>query len=174
MTPHLLMLMIEVLALGAIVSLVIYLFNSWIKHRERTWMFALRQDNNKALAPLRISAYERIIVMLERTTPQSMVMRLSVTSSNAAYLHMDLTKALREEFEHNISLQMYVSEECWSKVKRAKDETGELYKVAFTRVQANSTAAEYAREILHLEATVGNSAIREAIMALRMEMGKHF
>jgi hypothetical protein len=174
MTPSLLLLMLEVLALGALISIILYLFNTWIKHRERSWMFSLKQDNNKALAPLRISAYERIIVMLERTTPQTMVMRLSTTSSNAAYLHLDLTKELREEFEHNISLQMYVSEECWNKVKRAKEETGELYKVAFTRVNANSSASDYAREILHLEATVGNSAIREAIVAVRSEMARHF
>jgi hypothetical protein len=174
MTPSLILLMLEILAVGGVISVIIYLFNVWIKHRERSWMFTLKQDNNKALAPLRISAYERIIVMLERITPQAMVMRVSATSSNAAYLHMDLTKALREEFEHNISLQMYVSDECWSKVKRAREETGELYKVAFTRVKADSSASEYAREILHLEATVGNSAIREAIVAVRAEMGKHF
>jgi hypothetical protein len=41
-------------------------------------------------------------------------------------------------------------------------------------VKADSSAAEYAREILHLEATVGNSAIREAVVAVRNEMGKHF
>ena len=174
MTPHLILLMLEVLAIGALVSVIIYLFNMWIKHRERAWMFTLKQDNNKALAPLRISAYERIIVMLERITPQAMVMRYSASSTHAAYLHMDLAKALREEFEHNISLQMYVSDECWDKVKRAREETGELYKVAFTRVKADSSAAEYGREILHLEATVGNSAIREAIMAVRSEMGKYF
>jgi hypothetical protein len=166
--------MLEILAAGAFISVMIYLFNAWIKHRERAWMFTLKQDNNKALAPLRISAYERIIVMLERIRPQAMVMRVSATSSNAAFLHIDLTKALREEFEHNISLQMYVSDECWNKVKRAREETGELYKVAFTRVKADSSAAEYAREILHLEATVGNSAIREAVVAVRAEMGRHF
>jgi hypothetical protein len=174
MTPHLLLLMLEVLAVGAIVSVIIYLFNTWIKHRERSWMFALKQDNNKALAPLRISAYERIIVMLERITPQAMVMRHSAGSTHAAYLHMDLAKALREEFEHNVSLQMYVSTECWEKIKRAREETGELYKIAFTRVKADSSAAEYGREILHLEATVGNSAIREAIIAVRSEMAKYF
>ncbi len=174
MTPQLLLLTLEILAIGAIASVVIYLFNLWIKHRERSWMFILKQDNNKALAPLRISAYERIVVMLERITPQSMVMRHSVTASNAAYLHMDLMRALREEFDHNISLQMYVSDECWNKVKRAREETGELYKVAFTRVKPDSSAAEFGREILHLEATVGNSAIREALVAVRMEMVKHF
>jgi len=174
MTPHLFLLMLEILAAGALISVIIYLFNVWIKHRERAWMFTIKQDNNKALAPLRISACERIIVMLERITPQAMVMRVSATSSSAAFLHIDLTKALREEFEHNISLQIYVSEECWNKVKRAREETGELYKVAFTRVKADSSATEYAREILHLEATVGNSAIREAIVAVRAEMGRHF
>ncbi len=107
MNPSLLLLMLEVLALGALISIILYLFNTCIKHRERAWMFALKQDNNKALAPLRISAYERIIVMLERCTPQAMVMRLSTSSSNATFLHLDLTKELREEFEHNISLQMY-------------------------------------------------------------------
>lgn len=174
MTPQLLLLMLEVLAIGALVSIIIYLFNTWIKHRERAWVFILKQDNNKALAPLRISAYERIIVMLERITPQAMVMRISANSTHAAYLHMDLAKALREEFDHNISLQMYVSDECWAKVKRAREETAELYKIAFTRVKTDSSAAEYAREILHLEAAVGNSAIREAVVAVRAEMGKHF
>jgi hypothetical protein len=174
MTYSLLHLSIQVLVVGVLISIVIYIFNSWIKHRERSWVFILKQDNNKALAPLRISAYERIIVMLERSTPQAMVMRLSPTASNAAYLHLDLSKALREEFEHNISLQMYVSDECWNKVKRAREETNELYKVAFTRVKANSPASEFAREILHLEAAVGNSAIREAILAVRSEMGRYF
>ncbi|MFM9005633.1 MAG: hypothetical protein ACKOSR_09055 [Flavobacteriales bacterium] len=174
MTYSLLHFAIQVLAAGILISILIYLFNSWIKHREKSWIFTLKQDNNKALAPLRISAYERIIVMLERSTPQAMVMRLSPTSSNAAYLHLDLSKALREEFDHNISLQMYVSDECWNKVKRAREETSELYKVAFTRVKADSPATEYAREILHLESAVGNSAIREAILAVRAEMGRHF
>lgn len=174
MTSETLHLILQLLGVGVLIFITVYFFNTWIKHRERAWMFALKQDNNKALAPLKISAYERIIVMLERSTPQAMVMRLSPTSSNAAYLHLDLSKALREEFEHNISLQMYVSDECWNKVKRAREETGELYKVAFTRVKADSPASEYAREILHLEATVGNSAIREAIMAVRNEMGRHF
>ena len=174
MNPLFLSLIIKPLTIGAIVAIGVYLFKMWIRHRERAWMFALKQDNNKALAPLRISAYERIIVMLERITPQAMVMRLSPTVNNAAYLHLDLSKALREEFDHNISLQMYVSEECWNKVKRAREETGELYKIAFTRVKADTSSSDYAREILHLEATVGNSAIREAIVAIRLEMARHF
>lgn len=158
----------------SVIVLIIYIFKRWLKHREREWAFVMRQDNNKSLAPLRITAYERIIVMLERITPQSLVMRHNLNSSSAALLQMELIRALREEFEHNVSLQMYVSIECWEKVRRAKDETGELIKVAFTRVRPEATSMEFSREILKLEAVVSNSAIKEAILAIRMEMAKYY
>lgn len=171
---HLLHLLMRLLVLATFIVLILYIFRTWLKHRERAWAFVMRQDNNKALTSLRITAYERIIVMLERITPQSMVMRHNMNSSSAALLQMELIRALREEFEHNISLQMYVSPECWEKVKRAKEETSELIKVAFTRVRPEGTAMEFSREILKLEATVSNSAIREAIFAVRMEMAKYY
>jgi hypothetical protein len=171
---HFLHLLLRLLLFTAILILILYMFRRWLKHREREWAFVMRQDNNKALTSLRITAYERIIVMLERITPQSMVMRHNMNSSSAALLQMELIRALREEFDHNISLQMYVSHECWEKVKRAKEETSELIKVAFTRVRPEGTAMEFSREILKLEATVGNSAIREAIFSIRQEMAKYY
>lgn len=166
---------IFILIIIAIVAFVCYsIFKRWLKHREREWAFIMRQDNNKSMAPLRITAYERIVVMLERITPQSMVMRYNLSTSSAAFLQMELIKALREEFDHNVSLQMYVSQESWDKVKRAKEETAELIKVAFTRVRPEATAMEFSREILKLEATVGNSAIREALLSIRHEMSKYY
>jgi hypothetical protein len=59
-------------------------------------------------------------------------------------------------------------------VKRAKEETAELIKIAFTRVRPEATAMEFSREILKLEAAVSNSAIREAILAVRMDMAKYY
>lgn len=157
-----------------LIIVIVVLFNKWLKHKERAWAFVLKQDNNKAMAPLRISAYERIIVMLERISPQSLVMRHNLNSTSATYLQMEMIKSLREEFDHNISLQMYVSQETWEKIKRAKEETLELVKVAFTRVKHDGSAMDLGREILLLEATVGNSAIREAIHAIRAEMTRYF
>ena len=153
---------------------LLFFFIKWLKHRERAWTFVMRQDNKKALAPLRISAYERIVVMLERISPQSLVMRHNINAVTASSLQMEIIKAIRAEFEHNVSLQMYVSSECWEKVRRAKDETSELIKVAFTKVRPESPAVELGREILQLEASVGNSAIQEALSGIRLEMAKYF
>jgi hypothetical protein len=166
---------IIIFTITIIVIVAIYLLVERIlKHREREWAFVLRQDNNKALASLRVSAYERIIIMLERTTPTSLIMRRNVGTMSAAMLQLELMKALREEFDHNVSLQIYVSNECWERVKRAKDETTELIKVAFTKVSPESPGIELSREIFKLEAAVGNGGTREAIFAIRAEMGKYF
>lgn len=173
--PHFIFkIMLPLIVIGAILTIVVVLFNRWLKFRERGWAFIMRQDNNKALASLRITAYERLTIMLERITPQSLIMRHNLGAANSALLQMELIKSIREEFDHNISLQIYVSRESWEKIKHAKEETTELIKVAFTRVRPESPAMELSREILKLEATVGNSAIRDAITAVRMEMAKYF
>jgi hypothetical protein len=59
------------LALIAFFSLVYWMYNAWLQLQERKWTFTLKQDNNKALSSLRITAYERLTVMLERITPQA-------------------------------------------------------------------------------------------------------
>ncbi len=159
---------------ATIVFTLVFLFKQWLKYKERQWAFVLKQDNNKALAPLKISAYERIVVMLERIAPQSLVLRHQSYSATASFLQLELIKSIREEFEHNVSLQMYVSAECWSKVKRAKDETSDLIKVAFTKVRPESSAMDLTIEIMKLEATVGNSAISDALLAIRIEMARYF
>lgn len=174
MHHHFFKFIIMLVALAAIMIVITILFNRWLKFKERGWAFIMRQDNNKALASLRITAYERITIMLERITPQSLVMRHNQSTINAAMLQMELIKSIREEFDHNVSLQIYVSKECWEKVRRAKEETTELIKVAFTRVRPESPAIELSREILKLEATVTNSAIREALLGVRIEMAKYF
>jgi hypothetical protein len=173
MTPPVILAILIVVIAAIIISQYLIL-ERWMRHKQREWAFQLKADNNRALASLRLSAYERIFVMLERISPTPLVMRQNVTKSSAALLQLELIKAIREEFEHNVSLQMYVSPECWEKVKRAKEETTELVKVAFSRIKPENTGMDLGREIFKLEAATGNSAIRDAIAALRHEMGRHF
>lgn len=175
MTLHYLVdISVILLIITALITTTIVLFNKWLRFKERAWAFQLKQDNNKALAPLRISAYERVVIMLERIAPQALVMRLSTKAVTAGGLQMDLIKAIREEYDHNVSLQMYVSPECWERVRRAKDESAELIKVAYTKVRPESNALELSRAILALEAEVGNGSIKDALLGVRIEMTKYF
>jgi len=173
MLPPLSLIILLLTAVLLIFSIKI-LLDRWIGHKEREWAFLLKVDNNKAIAPLKISACERLVVMLERISPTPLVLRQRVSGSTAAMLQLELIKAIREEFEHNVSLQLYVSTECWDRVKHAKDETTELVKIAFTRVKPESMGMELGNEIFKLEAATGNSAIKDAIAAVKADMGRYF
>jgi hypothetical protein len=162
------------LALIAFFTLVYWMYNAWLQLQERKWTFTLKQDNNKALSSLRITAYERLTVMLERITPQAMVMRHNTGGMSAQALQLELIRAVREEFEHNVSLQIYVSAECWAKMMEAKAETTQLIKIAFTRLPSGHSALELSGEILRIEAEVGNPAIRHALHAVRIEMARNY
>lgn len=153
-----------------LIVLVNRMFNQWMTYKERNWAFQLKSDNNKALSTLRITAYERVVIMLERISPSSLVMRQNVTGSSAALLQLELIRGVREEFEHNISLQLYVSDDTWDKVRNAKDEVVELIKEAFLQVKPESSAIDLSREIFKLEAARGNKAVRAALDAIRDEL----
>jgi hypothetical protein len=161
-------------SVAATLLLVYFLFKEWIKYQERSWAFQLKMENNKAMSPLRISAFERTIIMLERITPTSLVMRQNIGRSSAGALQLELIKSIREEFDLNVSLQMYMSEATWEQVRRAKEETTELVKVAFSKVKPESSGVDLCNIIFQLESLTQNMPIKQAIAAVRQEIYKHY
>lgn len=142
----------------------------WIKHKERELAFQLKADNNKALSSLRITACERVIIMLERITPTSLVMRQTMRTASASALQLELIRSVREEFEHNVSLQLYVSDHTWEKIKDAKDEVLELIRLAYSKIPENGTGMDLSKEIFHIEALTGNQKIKAALEAVKLEI----
>ena len=72
-------------------------------------------------------AYERIVLFLERTQPNSILMRQNLTKMNCLQLQTTLLKQIREEFEHNVAQQLYVSREAWALVCNAKESLVKLF-----------------------------------------------
>jgi hypothetical protein len=131
-------------------------------------------EKMKLVLPLKIRAYERLIVMLERITPNSLVMRCNKGPMTAGQLQLELLKAIREEFEHNVGLQMYVSAGAWQSVVAAKQETSQLIKVASTKAEMDSPSMSLAQEIFVLEEKVSNSAIEKSKKILKLEIAASF
>jgi hypothetical protein len=131
-------------------------------------------ERMKLVLPLKISAYERLIVMLERITPNSLVMRCNRGQINAGQLQLELLKSIREEFEHNVGLQMYVSSRAWQAVVAARQETSQMVKVAATKINLESPSISLSQEIFILEEKVSNSAIDIAKKMLKLEIAASF
>ncbi len=74
----------------------------------------------KTITPIKLQAYERIVLFLERISTESLIMRTVKPGMTAQQLHSALIANIRSEYEHNLSQQIYMSNEAWEMVKNAK------------------------------------------------------
>ncbi|MEC5166529.1 hypothetical protein RCH18_002270 [Flavobacterium sp. PL11] len=107
-----------------------FLFNSYFKDQQNTRRWLLQKDSQPAILPLRLQAYERLTLLMERINPSQMMVRVTpLTTDKADYQNLVIAQ-IDQEFEHNLSQQIYVSEECWTIIMTAKNATIQLIRVA--------------------------------------------
>lgn len=129
---------IAVLAAVAITGYIYYLLTKrFFDNQQKLQMLQMRIDEHreavKLVTPIRLQAYERMALYLERISPDSLVLRCYQPGMDAKTLQGVMTKAIRDEWEHNLSQQVYVSSEAWKRIRDAKDEmTGVINSAAIT------------------------------------------
>src|SRR4028119_1270098 len=79
----------------------------------------IKIKNTELTLPLRLQAYERMCLFLERISPHNLVVRLNEPAYNAIQFHQKLLLEIREEYNHNLSQQVYMSDQSWTYVKNA-------------------------------------------------------
>jgi len=119
---------------------------------------------------LNFQAYERLVLYLERINPSNMVMRMYRSSSNARALEADMVKSIREEFEHNLSQQIYVSDDIWKLIKQAKEETIKLISLASAQCSEKSSSTDLSKILLELAGAIDEFPHDVAIRYLKAEL----
>lgn len=110
----------------------------------------LKKNAQATITPLKIQAYERIVIFLERIHPNSLVVRVNKHGMSAHQLHMELIKTIKSEYEHNLSQQIYVSYNAWELVKTAKEEIIKLVNISATKVPNDNVSNDLALMILNI------------------------
>lgn len=165
---------IKIVLPSAIVFLTsYYLVKNFLEHESRKRIVDLKLANQTVITPIRLQAYERVILFLERINPTSMVMRLNKIGG-AQDFQAELLKTVRTEFEHNLSQQIYMSSKSWDAVMKAKEETIKLINVAGTRVTPQSSAMELAQAIVGVSSQLSELPTKAAIEFIKKEIGKEF
>lgn len=139
---------IEVLAytLPSVVTGLIayYFFNMHTKNEEGRRRFILKKETQKNALPLRLQAYERMSLFLERINPTKLLIRVQPDSPEKNDYEALLIASIETEFDHNLAQQIYMTDECWNIVRAAKNATIQLIRKA--SMQADSP--EKIREII--------------------------
>ena len=105
-----------------IVGLVsFYSMKTLIKNEVLKQKYHLLKANQKEALPLKLQAYERITLLLDRISTDKLLVRISPTGEDANSYKNLLIATINQEFEHNLTQQIYVSDDCWSTVISAKN-----------------------------------------------------
>ncbi len=100
-----------------------YFFKGHTANEEGRRRFLLHKESQKHILPIRLQAYERLTLFLERVDPTKLLIRVKPISEDLNNYEELLIKNIEQEFEHNISQQIYISSECWNHIKNAKNAT---------------------------------------------------
>lgn len=97
---------------------------------------------------LKLLAYERIILFVERMKPDSLVPRTLSASLTAKEYQQQLIGEIRQEFEYNLSQQLYLSDNAWNVATNFKNNIITLVNTAAAKCEPEKPAAELAKKIL--------------------------
>ena len=135
-----------------------HFFNKQLKENEKE----LINYKTKTYLPLKIQAYERAILFLERIDPNNLIVRIHKPSMNAAKLHLEILKQIREEYNHNMSQQIYISPKSWAELIKGKEETIQIANTAMGQLKNDANAVELSTKIFEIIAKLPHNPTANA------------
>ena len=100
-----------------------YFFKGHTANEEGRRRYLIQKEAQKKVLPIRLQAYERLTLLLERIDPNKLLLRVKPYSDDLQKYESLLIQNIDNEYEHNLSQQIYVSPECWSLITVAKNAT---------------------------------------------------
>lgn len=99
-----------------------FLVKKFLGRESALKMLELNSARQKELMPLRLQAYERLTLYLERISPNVMLLNQYESGLSVREFRERLLDMVRVEFEHNYAQQIYVSTALWTVIRNAKEE----------------------------------------------------
>jgi hypothetical protein len=120
--------------------------------------------------PLKLQAYERLMLYSERIKIQNLSLRLNIKDGKAPDLANAMMVAIQKEYEHNLAQQIYVSNQLWKIINMAKNQTIGIISEAKERLGADAHANNLIEECGEIIAKLGTDPLEQAKAAIKEEV----
>jgi hypothetical protein len=134
----------------------------------------IRSRSIETILPARLQAYERMTLFLERISPQNLLVRLNAPALSARDFHRMLLDEIRNEYNHNVSQQVYMSEGVWASVKNAKEDLVMIINDASQQVLPDAGSIDLAKRIFEITLEKRVDTIGHALSELKKEIQQTF
>ena len=157
---------------------LLVLFTAWlvlrfmIKNDQEKRNQELILQTSRTVTPIKLQAYERIVLFLERTSLESMLVRVSSPGISATQLHSALVTTIRSEFEHNLSQQIYMSPQAWEVVRNARSNMIKIINSEMEKMPEKASGMELSRKLLETIMELDKEPTRAAIDYIKAEIGR--
>lgn len=153
-------------------GVVYYLLNEFLKKEKEIRAQELKLIAKKDYFPVQMQAYERAILYLERIDPNNLIFRIHKRGMSGKLLHAELLRVIREEYAHNMSQQVYISNSGWNALKKSREETVQIINMAKSKLNENSSAIELSTGIFEILSKMDKIPTDSAAEILKNEFQK--
>jgi hypothetical protein len=129
----------------AVIALLTSVYALLIKSKQQVSKTA---DDNFLTKPLRLQAYERLVLLAERIALPNLISRLSQPGISAREMQFLLLESIKQEFEYNASQQIYVSENAWNAVRNLRDQNLLMINSIAKALPPDASATELNRQLM--------------------------
>ncbi len=137
-------------------------------------MIDYKIENSRSVLKSRLQAYERMCLFLERIAPNNLVVRLSNPALSAVELQYMLTNEIREEFNHNLSQQVYMSDEVWKMIKDTLEDIIALINTCAQSLEKDAKGVDLAKKVIEETGSRDPDPVNTTLSAVKAEIREIF
>ena len=157
-----------------IVYVAFYIFKPYLDKASNLQVLEFKKAITNQTIPLRLQAYERLVLFVDRINPANLLIRLIGNGYSAAELHSIILNEIRTEYQHNITQQIYVSPQAWAVVKRVKSDTIALVNNIVKTMPESATGLDLGRVMLSHLAKIEEDPYDIATNLIRQDLENIF
>lgn len=159
---------------GAVLYTTMMFLRKQSEKELRNLQLELKKERQSFFLPNRVEAYQRAVLLMDRISPNSLVMRMHNPGLPAKMMQAELLKSIREEFDHNVAQQIFISPKAWEMVRNSKEEIIKIINLAGSQMAETSMAMDLSAKIFEISAEVGTLPTEITIEYLKRELQELF
>ncbi|MBK7970422.1 MAG: hypothetical protein IPK08_16600 [Bacteroidetes bacterium] len=146
-----------------------FLIKKFLDTDQRMKFAELKRVTDNHLLPLRLQAYERIVLFLERISPNNLMIRVYEPGMTVMEFHKEVLLAIRTEYEHNVTQQVYVTNNAWNIVRTSRDELIKLVNLSLEKCNPTAPGHELSKKVFETMLQSEEFPIQKAIDQIKNE-----
>ena len=159
---------------GAVLYAMYLTVRLFIQREYSKSLVDIKKQNTEIVLPLRLQAYERICLFLERINPKNIIPRVNNGQMGVQDLRQALLYEMREEFNHNLSQQVYMSDDAWMRVRNGMEELALIINEAAGNLDADAPGIELARKVFEKVMEKDHLQVDDALTYIKSEIQQVF